>query len=500
MQVRNTLVVLMMAAAATASAQLLQTARFEIPLPEDDQEGYEAMSLRSNGVILYKSYFGKDSDMLEIIRLDSSLQKIWGGFITLDKGLMPFAAGLESRQAFFILRQLANPYSHFRLLVLDTDTGTYFIRTIRNTIPFHPKLFVPVKGAVLIGGYFNYRPLVLHYGISSDQARVLPGFFNETGEITQIKETEDGAIEIILSARFYDKRRSLWIRTYSPAGDLLKTVILQADPDKHLIFGRSLQLPDGAQLVGGVYGINTEYSRGVFVAKVDSLGDYVIRYYNFAELHNFFKFMKAQREERIKKRIERRKIKGRKIRLAYRILVNDLLATGNDYVLLCEAFYPRYKYPARETAFLTVAGFYGAGNMIFDGYHYTHAVVIGFSQDGKITWDNSFEINDVRSFDLEQFVVAIPDQNELALFYLFDNDIRQKTITGLRMLEGKTKIPLRPMLRTDQVVAGSTTETRLQTGPGSALFATGIQVVKNPSDLSVPPHRKVFFVNKLVYR
>jgi gamma-glutamylcyclotransferase (GGCT)/AIG2-like uncharacterized protein YtfP len=134
--------------------------------------------------------------------------------------------------------------------------------------------------------------------------------------------------------------------------------------------------------------------------------------------------MKARREKRVKEKIERRRIKGKKIKFNYRVLVQELIPFGNQYILLGEAFYTHYTYP---------------GNVqVFDGYQYTHAVVIGFDKNGKLMWDNSFEINDVKTYALEQYVKIYPQKEGIILLYLYENTIRSKIISGSDVLEGKS--------------------------------------------------------------
>jgi hypothetical protein len=68
--------------------------------------------------------------------------------------------------------------------------------------------------------------------------------------------------------------------------------------------------------------------------------------------------------------------------------------------------------------------------MAFEGYKYTHAVVFGFDRRGRLIWDNSFEINDVTSYTLDQFVHVSLSDEEMALLYMYENEIRTKVIEG----------------------------------------------------------------------
>jgi hypothetical protein len=342
---------------------------------------------------------------------------------------------------------------------------------------------------------------------------MLPGFYNETGELDQIRSDENGNIDIVVSGRnLINRRRSLWIRNYDRNGDLVKTIFLQPDDDKNLIFGRSVGQPGGNQIVCGVYGRYTEYSRGVFVANIDAYGEYSIKYYNYADLERFFNYMKAKREKRIKDRIERKKIRGQKVKFNYRLMVDDFLPYGNQFVMLGEAFYPHYSYPNGRSGAMGPTTVYNANrsfqsfspgfrtDAVFDGYQYTHAVVIGFDKNGNLKWDNSFEINDVRTMQLEQFVKIHPEKDKISLLYLFDNVIRTKVIKDTDIIEGKSYNPLSTGLPDDFVKDRDTQQAKLEYWYGDVFYATGIQNVRNKHDDGANIARRVFFINKIAHK
>ncbi len=71
-------------------------------------------------------------------------------------------------------------------------------------------------------------------------------------------------------------------------------------------------------------------------------------------------------------------------------MVDDILPYGDQFVMLGEAFYPHYSYPSSSTRGYGLSGFYmpsrvgyTRGDLVFDGYQHTHAVVIGFDRDGN---------------------------------------------------------------------------------------------------------------------
>ena len=237
------------------------------------------------------------------------------------------------------------------------------------------------------------------------------------------------------------------------------------------------------------------YSRGIFLANVNAVGEYTIQYYNFAQLEHFFNYMKAKQQKRVKDRIERKKIKGKKIKFNYRLLVHDMVSYNNQLLLVGEAFYPHYIYPRQQSQQISFYDPQVRTNMIFDGYQYTHAVVIGFNPAGKLIWDNSFEINDLKTFQLRQFVKIKVEQERILLMYLFHNIIRTKIIRGNDVLEGKTSDEMKTKFEDETLDKETTNTDQMDYWYGNYFYAFGTQTLKNTRGNS----RKVFFVNKITY-
>jgi hypothetical protein len=504
------ILLLLVFVSAAAFAQVSQV-RYELPLRPNQNEAYKSIGLGDQGLLLYSLFYGPQENAIELIRLDTAFRTQWRGFISVGKSLAAILGRRFENQVLILLKDRFNPLAEFTIVSINLSNGSYTSRAVKTLLAFQPSHFTVTKEAALIGGYFNYRPLVLYYSFATGQSKILPGFFNDVGELNQIRADEDGNIDIVVSGKAVTRRRSLWIRNYDSHGDLTKTILLQADEDKNLIFGRSVGQPAGNQIVCGVYGRYTEYSRGVFIANINAFGEYRIKYYNYADLNRFFNYMKAKREKRVRERIERRRIMGKKIKFNYRLMVDEFLEYGdNQFLMLGEAFYPHYSYPSSRLPYGTsyspgfysgrYMGPYGRGDLVFDGYQYTHAVVIGFDKEGNLTWDNSFEINDVRTMTLEQFVKIHPEKERVSLLYLFDNVIRTKVIQGSEVLEGKSYDQLHTVSSDEFVRERDTHQTVLDYWYGDVFYASGIQNVRKKGDQSSGVARKVFFINKIAYK
>jgi hypothetical protein len=483
-----------------AAAQVLQTKRFEFPLFYNEKN-FDVIPAGEDGLYLHRQFSTDKLDQLHLIKLDTAFQEKWSGFLSVERNYVVMGRRAFNNRLFLLLRYKDYSKNDLIMFSVNEKDGSYIRYAIKSFIPFAPTEFQLTSKAALIGGYYNHVPVVLYFSFAALKSRVLPGLFNESGELTQIRTYPDETFDVLISSLNVHRQRTIWIKNYDAEGSLYRNFALTPEDNKHLIFGRSLKTGQDMQLVAGVYGNNrsAEFSRGIFIASIDPSGMEQVRYYNFADLHNFFKYMRAKREQRIQSRIDRKKVKGKKIRFNYRFLVHELIPYNNQYILLGEAFYPRYltadnPYGRFFTPYMNPNAIIQNGR-IFDGYYYTHAVVMCFDKEGNLLWDNSFEINDVRTFTLEQFVKLEVEEDRIALLYLYDNEFRTKIIKGDQVLEGKTRDRILTFNQSD-LVKNENAGSKLEYWYKDYLYAYGIQEIVNTGPPN-PGKRRVFYINKV---
>lgn len=487
-------------------AQLEQPQRFETELESNENE-FDVIAGGENGVILYRSlyeYNKKGGQLWEFILLDTALNVTWERQVYMEKNIT-FKGYDYSLGSYYFLFQLNSGSSKdLKLMQLAGETGDTLRYTIKNLVPIALTEFEVTNGAALLGGYYNSEPVVIHYNFSTKKTKVLPGIFGSKTELVQLN-VDDNSITVLVSDRTFDKRNTLTIKNYDVEGEYLNTFRFNPDLDKGLIFGRIAEVEDIGNLVVGTYGAKrSDYSRGLFLGVVDEENQQKIEYVNYADFENFFNYMKANRQKRVSDRIDRKKIKGKKVKFNYRLLVHEIFKQGDTYILLGEAFYPKYSSTYSYAA--GGGGQYGGYGgtdytpMNFAGYRYTHAVVAAFDNKGNMLWDNSFEIEDVLSYSLEQFIHASFTEDGIVLLYLYDNQIRSKIIEASEVIEGKKFDDLKLTFQDDKVSNYSTNKIGgLEKWYGNTFIAYGVQRIKNLQDSGVKLNRKVFYINKVIY-
>lgn len=480
------------------ASYLEQPNRIEFDINPSDQD-FIIVPAEDRGLVIFKETAerGDKGFLWEFNHVDTLLEKRWSKNLLLPYGSFYMGHDYSLGNVYILLGTVSGrSFSDFSLLGLNLQSGDTIMRTVDIGFPVNLNEFEVVGDMAIFGGYANYRPVVLLYNFKTRKKTVLPGFYNNKSQLLDIKTNDEyNNFSVLMTDKFRAKNQTITIKTFDGDGKLIQKNILDPGEDKNLIYGQTASLVDGTQYLSGTYAIRkSSYSKGVYVAKFKDNEQRYLNYYLYSELENFFSYMSAKRQTRVKERIKRRKIKGKKVRLNYRLLVHDVVQMGENNILIGEAYYPKYVLSTYYPLNLQYGNDrYGSG---IEGYKYTHAVLIAFDKDGKVIWDNSFEINDILSLDLKQYVHVAGDDDRIVLLYMYEGEIRSKLIEGNEVIEGKTYNPIKLQFQDDIVESEQEDVSGLEEWYENSFFAYGVQRILKEGDRR---RREIFYVNKIVY-
>lgn len=486
-------------------AQIVQPDRVEFEIKKGN---YEVVSAGDEGLfVLHNSVDLESGDQIwTVAKLDTAFNKAWERVYVVEPTQILSSRYYDNGTLYFLFSRNEPKNKNLELISFDASDGGARSVVIKNFIPIDFFDFKVANNSVLIGGYFNARPIVIMYDLLDGVPVLLPGLFGNRMELIQLLINVDQTFEITLSARDINKVATIYINTYDVLGGLINSTKLETEQNKDLLFGMPVKLSSRNRLVAGVYGrFFSEYSKGLFVTNIDKDDQQSIKYYSYGELKNFFNFLTERREQRVRNRIERRRINDKELKFKYRLLVHDVVDNGDQVILMGEAFYPKYRivsstYRGRGRVVETFNNGFTSSSRVFEGYRYTHAVVIGFDKKGKLLWDNSFEINDILSFNLKQFVQVSINKEEIALLYVYDNSIRSKVISESKVISNKLITPIKLKYEADVIDNKSTIIFGLESWYDRKFYVYGTQKIKNISKSNVELNREVFFINKVIYK
>lgn len=435
--------------------------------------------------------------------VDTSLQVVWSQNIIVpaDGSIL----GYEYYGGKFYLLYSKSRYRNEDLIVyqlnsLNTDYIKYDITTV---FPVDITYFESVGETLLIAGYTNFRPVVITFNINERKPRVVPGFYDNKNNILDlVVDDESKFFTVILSERMRNKKYTVRVKTFSDKGDLIQDNLINPGDKRSLLDAASTTFAGGLQYLAGTHSKKSlQYSQGFYLSKFINGQQQFNKYYPFADLNNFFGYLKPKREERIMSRIERKRERGKVKKFSYRLLVHEILERDSEYIMIAEAYYPRYNYSNNS-------GYGGFGrnwmgssrsNPFFLGYKYTHAVVIAFDPNCNILWDQSFKIEDIQSYSLEKNVVVSGSGDRAVLMYLQENEIRSKVVEGNEIIEGRTFNPIKLSFETDEVKSKDPSVEGLKRWYDDTLFAYGEQSIENKNGVAGRTTRKIFYINKIQY-
>ena len=487
---------------------IIQPKRLEFEYDSDDKD-YHVVTAEDQGLLVVQetSKRGKEGFIYKLHFVDTTLTVIWEKEVIVKYGWT--FLGYDYNKNGFHLLFSTEEYEKEELLVMKIGMQGEEIRTyeFNTVIPLDLTHFETVDKGMILGGESRGKPTIIFFDLEVKRPVVLPGIYNANSRIVAIEPNDRfNLFSVMVSEKTQTKDYSITIKVFSNKGDEIFSETLRTEQEKSLIDAVTTYFRNGTQYVSGTYAErNTDKSAGFYITKLQKGQQEFIKYYAYGDLYNFFSYMKDKREEKMKEKIDRKKIRGKKVKLNYRLLVHEIIRRGEEFILIGEAYYPRYK----NNDFYNNTIFYDPFTATTQnpnweqnrllGYQYTHAVVVGFNRDGEVLWDNSFEINDVLLPTLEENIQVNVEKDRIILLYAFENEIRSRVLRKDDDIEEKSTVEIELTYEDDEVKSSSEELEALKPWYASNFYAYGTHKVKNSGDKSVN-NRRVFYINKITFK
>ncbi|CAH0995116.1 hypothetical protein EMA8858_01236 [Emticicia aquatica] len=501
--------------------------RIEIPTRSDDQ-AYQVITLGEEGVLLL-SKTGKTS--FSIIKFDSQLQQTWAVNGELDENQSFVDYYHDGRDVYFLFSKYNSDL--YQIIKVSTGIGIMQKFFFENIKRFEISEFKVHNENAYLAGMVKDEPVLMSVNLNKMQPRILAGGIKGTASISSIDF--DDANDLLVVSYSVKKGRSSYmaVKRINPNGKIVEQLTVEPEDDFGLLTGKLFSLNDGTQLMIGNYGYNgyqsngVPMSQGLYISKVDGENPEYLKMHSFTDFSNFFKFLSLKQQEKIEKKIKKKKGRGDDLKLNYRVLVHDIIKKDNQYILVAEVFYPEFKTynnygsPFYGSTFGSPFGYgyssinalrfsryyglnswawnpwmysnYGNNNQMFDGFKYTHAVVAGFDLNGNLLWDNSFSFDNVKSMDLKEKVKIRLENNDIALVYSNKGKLSSKIVKGREVVEGVKTIDIDTQKEGDKVRDTATDD--IEYWHENYYLAWGYQRIMNKNEGG----RRVFYLNKIAF-
>lgn len=267
------------------------------------------------------------------------------------------------------------------------------------------------------------------------------------------------------------------------------------DEKKHLDLTTS-PAKDGGYFVYGTYNSKNRKgsSEGVYLAKVSSSGKLkFVDYTNYLDLTNYTNYLSEKKQEKIEQKKDKKEKHGKELKLNHLMTIHEIIEQNDQYILVGEVYYPTYR-----TEYYTDSQGVRHSRRVFDGYQYSHAVTIGFSEDGKMLWNQSFSMWVIRKpFYVKQFLTASKDGKQLKLMYATGSFLKSISMLNGKIISDKSTEIVEKTHENDKIKSSYGED--VEFWYGKHFISYGYQKIKNKKDASVNKKRFVYYINKIEF-
>jgi hypothetical protein len=486
--------------------------RVEINAKSDD-ETYRLIPCGEKGVILfYKSLEIVEQDKVKwyFSFYDKDLQLLWTKSIGLANALefKKYSFDPDILSLFFRADEKAKESEfNFQIIRLVLENGMFMGN--RGKFP---------ENAVVVDFIASKSKAYVGFNVKNEPARIM--IMNLQNGNQLISPLRNGTVSTLMQlyldsagSKLISSTRKMLVRNqpefvlsvFDSSGNLLnETTISSITPEHELNDMRFMLVNPGEIFVVGTYGsppVQKSSSRnlmpgestGFFFTRVYDNQLQSIIYYNFLELKNANMLLGEKDIEAIKKKSMKKNKSLNEYSIDLTLLLHPLTIKNNEIILMAESFFPQY-----HSENFTDYDFYGRPftntYSVFDGYRYSKGIIAGFDKTGKLLWDNSTDIRNLLSFELNSKVVRYDQGNNNVMAYLSEGKIASKIIHNNEVVEKLDFSPIEMEYPNDKLL--SETKSRIVHWYGNFFLCYGYQEIKNVS-LERNNKRLVFYFNKV---
>lgn len=476
--------------------QLDQKGRFEIKLSHAAQKFHLANLENKGTLVAFEGHHEKNGEELwEFVRIDTAFNITWKRNLFVEKNYSIVNHEVIGEEVYFILIDLMNWRE--TLILRMSPIGEFTAFRFKNLIPMSIIEFRVIDQGrkLLVGGYFNYRPIVVMYELDTNIPRILPGLLNYIGDLVQLETSEDfRRIDLLVGYSSNKINRNSLLLSYDFEGNLLESTVIELGDRLTVKHGKVRRFSKNDIIFGGVYGKKaSDYSSGIIVTYIHEGKIQFSNTTGYAKMDNFFNYMRPRRRKRVKERIARKQENGKEANFFFRTKINEVEVLSNSIFVSGESFYINYSDYSRY--------YYGISSStmrVFDGYEYTHGFIVAINPEGKVLYNYSMGIDDLKKYNLDQVTFSLPEENEKKfLFYANKHDLSFGVFS--RDTSEFYMEPIQLKYPNDRLRPTHSLSMAIENWYDNNYMIFGKQQIRNGMDKGVDYNRNVFFINKIQY-
>lgn len=316
---------------------------------------------------------------------------------------------------------------------------------------------------------------------------------------------ESNEVFLYITARISKKESEKYAVQLNDQGTKGAIFSLSKGIEENILSVSAFRLGDGSYAFSGTYAAPntraTAPSEGMFFARGKKDKFDFIKFYKYVDLKNFLKFLPEKQQERIERKRKRAEASNHDFAISYNVAIHNIVSLEDGFMMLGEAYYATY----RTETYTTTSFVNGRAvttthtRQVFDGYQYTHAALLRFDMNGKLLWDQIFEMwPSYKPFTVKTFISFLKqDETLFKMVFSSRNTIVSKMITtDGQVIQDNVTDKIETEYSGDKVRYSFS---NIDYWFDNNFIAYGVQVIKNKENRNVERKRRVFFVTKVEY-
>ncbi len=493
-----------------ATAQLTYEKRVEI-LEKDGFSNYQTYQFGEAGMVVSYEKDLKSGDLAEYYFdfYDKNLELKTAKKVAISDKFTSDQTCNSEKTGHALLTDRKN---NFVLITLDLEND--LLKKASGAFPkkFFISEMVVLGDLVYVTGNIKKEKVLITVNWKTGKQKVIPVAIEniknkklENQGLQVLKESN----EVVLYIKAVPNRKTsdVYMLRVDETGKRKSLINISSKTDAFILSATTTALEANNYIFTGTYSKNKGgHAQGFYFSKSANGKMEYMKFFPFGDMKNFFSYLSKKQQAKIEKKIEKIKSKGKDVDVNYKMVIHDLVLQKDGYVVIGECYYPTY-IEYKETTTTTTTNSNGlvttrtstTTRTVFDGYQYTHAIVMKLDFNGKMIWDNCLPMNIVdKPMRLVKFIsIKEESDNHISMVYADDRMLVSKAIdnTG-KVIRDKKEEVIMTSLSGDKVKLSSS---EVKPWYGDYFLAYGNQRIKNTEKKEVKRKRNVFFLSKVKY-
>lgn len=312
-----------------ATAQLHEVAQTTMVLPNEILETIEVLTVEDEVLLVdfQESILGRDKNVM-LIKYNAQLEQVWTAFCPVNRLYQPVSYLTKDDVFYYLTRELES--KKVQLIMFQMDSGHWSVHDFELLTNMSDISFEMFNGNVLIGGTYNYKPVIEMHTLSDKTAKVLPEIYYKNNTLGNMM-VNPYRNQLYVFSQVQNKCQ-FQVTIFDALGKLVSRHLL--GDKKHKVQGAEVRFGlDGEPFIVGAYNSScTDLSEGFYTGSLDEPNR--IKYHAISDLRSFNDLLPVKRRE---KRLLKKE-KGKSSPLRQRLIFSIPFSGSTGYIASAEVY------------------------------------------------------------------------------------------------------------------------------------------------------------------